>query len=126
MKSALSHIQLELAPEPEHPFGDRDYAYHLYLPLAPDGRVDAETLQKAQPKCRVRRLRPGQEEARGRIELGPAGQLILEYEGDAQVREIGFRWARSRFAVGQAVPIAEENGTAHLFHVIAVRREQMV
>ena len=43
---SISHVELELAREPAHPFGDREHVYDLYLPIRADGRIDGTLVKK--------------------------------------------------------------------------------
>ena len=51
--TTISHITLELARETEHPHGSNQHVYHLYLPLLPDGSIDAARWRKTRALCRV-------------------------------------------------------------------------
>lgn len=117
---AISHIVLELAREPGHPEGDPSHAYHLYLPLLADGRIDAEGWRRSRPLCRVRRERPGEEEVSGQIRHGPGGRWIFDYPGD-QSDEVGFRLADEHFAIGEYVSIHEDDDRLHTFRVTSIR-----
>jgi hypothetical protein len=117
---AISHILLELAREPGHPYGDRGHAYHLYLPLQANGRIDPEAWRRSRPLCRVRRLRPGEPEASGRILHGPGGHWIFDYPGDA-IDESGFRLEDERFTVGEYISIREDDDKLHTFQVISIK-----
>lgn len=118
----IYHIVLELAREPGHPFGDRDHAYHLYLPLKPGGEIDAEGWRRTRAACRVRRLRPNQPEITGRILHGPGGHWIFDYPpGSSADDENGFRLEREHFVPGEYVSVREDDGSMHTFRVISVK-----
>ncbi len=120
--TTISHIELELAREPGHPLGDRDHAYHLYLPLHADGSIDAKAWHQNQAACRVRRMRPNEPEARGRIVHGPGGRWIFDYTDQTdRDDEVGFRFETERFVPGEYLSIREDDGKTHVFQVIAVR-----
>lgn len=119
---AISHIRLELAREPGHPLGDRDHIYHLYLPLTADGHIDAEAWRHNRPLSRVRRLRPGESEARGQIVHGPGGRWIFDYTDETdRDNESGFRLGEERFVLGEYVSIREDDGKMHTFQVVSVQ-----
>lgn len=122
MPADISHIELTLAREPGHPEGDRNHAYHLYLPLTADGHIDAEAFRRNRAACHVRRIRPNEPEARGRIVHGPGGRWIFDYS-DATDRddEVGFRLNAERFTPGEYVSIREDDGRTHTFRVASVR-----
>ena len=124
MTTAISHILLELAREPGHPLGDRNHGYHLYLPLTEDGHIDAEAYRHAHALCRVRRFRPDEAEARGKVVHGPGGRWSFDYN-DATNRddEAGFRLGDERFTCGEYVSIREDDGRMHTFQVMWVRPE---
>jgi hypothetical protein len=118
----LSHIELELAREPGHPHGDRNHGYHLYLPLTEDGRIDGRAWHDNPAACRVRRMRPNEDDARGRIIHGPGGRWIFDYlEEIDRDNETGFRFGEERFVPGEYVSIREDDGKTHVFQVRAVR-----
>lgn len=119
--TAISHITLELAREPGHPDGDRHHVYHLYLPLKADGHIDGAAFPSLKALCHVRRQRPGQAEAHGRIVHGPGGRWMLDYD-DASSRddEVGFHFRDEAFVVGEYVSILEDDGKQHPFRVTAV------
>ncbi len=95
---------------------------NLYLPLQADGRIDAVAWRKHQDSCRVRRLRPNEQEARGRIVHGPGGRWIFDYTAEAdRDDEVGFRLAEERFVRGEYLSIREDDGKTHVFQVVAVR-----
>lgn len=122
MTKPISHITLELAREPGHPQGDREHAYHLYVPLDGDGRIDPAAWRKERELCRVRRFRPGEPEARGQIVHGPGGRWIFDYADDTtQDDEAGFRFGDERFVPGEYVSIREDDGVMHTFQVISVK-----
>jgi hypothetical protein len=114
------HIQLELGPEPQHPFGERGRLYDLYLPLRPDGSVDAEALHDNHGCCRGRRLRNGHQPVRGRIELADSGALLLKYDGVPLSPSV-VALDDAPVAVGRCIPVAEADGQAHPYQVISVR-----
>jgi hypothetical protein len=118
---AISHIVLELAREPGHPQGDARHAYHLYLPLTADGRIDADAHRAASALCHVRRQRPGEPEARGRIRHGPGGRWFFDYDAASdRDDEAGFRFGDERFVIGEYVSIREDDGREHTFRVRSV------
>lgn len=117
----VCHILLELGREPgTHPFGDPNHVYHLYLPLLPDGTIDAEGWRSSRALCRVRRQRPGEAEASGMIIHGPGGRWFFDYPGMA-TDESGFRLDKERFVVGEYVSIREDDDRFHTFQVVSVK-----
>jgi hypothetical protein len=122
--ATISHIVLELAREPGHPFGDRAHGYHLYLPLTAEGRIDAEAWHQNQAECRVRKFLPNAEVRHGRIVHGPGGRWSFDYDEESgRDDEHGFRLRDERFVPGEYVSIRENDGAMHTFQVVSVRPE---
>lgn len=121
MSRPVSHIVLELAREPGHPAGDARHAYHLDVPLDTDGRIDAAGWRQQRDLYQVRRLRPGEAEARGAILHGPGGRWTFDYTDESsRDDETGFRFGDERFVVGEYVSIREDDGKMHTFRVVSV------
>jgi hypothetical protein len=122
--TAISHIILELAREREHPQGDRNHGYHLYLPLTADGQIDAKSWRAHQSSCLVRKFTPGAEERRGRIVHRQGGRWTFDYTDESsRDDEHGFRLKDERFVPGEYVSIRENDGKMRTFQVILVRPE---
>ena len=122
--TTISHIVLELAREQGHPLGDRSHGSHLYLPLNGDGRIDKDAFPAVKHYTRVRRFRPGEDEAHGRIEHGPGGHYQFIYgQGGDRVEEAGYRLETERFVPGEYVSVREDDGVLHTFQVISVKRD---
>ena len=118
----ISHVELELAREPAHPFGDRGHAYDLYLPLLDDGRIDAVRAKCCDGHCRFRCRRPGQCEVRGALRLEAADKLTLEAAG-AGTGELRLPSIDGSFRPGELLSIADANGKTHLFQILSIRQE---
>jgi hypothetical protein len=124
MSFGISHVQLELAREPGHPFGDPGHIYHLYVPLTNEGHIDVDEFRKHHHICRVRRHRPGEPEAHGRIVHGPGGRWMFDYDDNTdRDNELAFRHQDERLVPGEYVSIREDDGRLHTFQVVAVRAE---
>ena len=122
--TAISHIVLELAREKGHPLGDRNHGYHLYLPLDDAGRIDKGAFPNVRQYCRVRRFRPNEDEAHGRIVHGPGGHWRFEYDmGDRTIAESGHKLEDECFVPGEYVSVRESDGAVHTFQVISVKRD---
>jgi hypothetical protein len=123
-KAKLYRIELELAREPGHPEGDRNHSYRLFLPLTADGHIDAAGFRDMPDWCRVVRIRPGEDEARGRIQRGPGGRWLFDYsDASTQDDEVGFRLSEERFVPGEYVSIREDDGKTHVFRIVSVRED---
>ncbi|HVX80676.1 MAG TPA: hypothetical protein VHB23_04800 [Devosiaceae bacterium] len=121
MPTDLSHIELELAPCTEHPFGNRNFTYHLYLPLGPGNRLNLTALQDGESGF-VRCCRP-HEELRGEAWLEGDGRLAFHFPTRPSNRPLGFASAPDRFIVGRTVGIDEDDGEHRAFQIIAIRRQ---
>ena len=123
MTAVISHIKLDLAREPGHPQGDPSHSYHLYLPLTDDGHIDAGAWRANQAVCHVKRTRPNEEDARGRILHGPGGRWIFDYDGNsARDDEVGFKLGAERFVPGEYISIREDDGKTHTFRVVSIQQ----
>lgn len=118
----ISHVELELAREPAHPFGDRDHAYDLYLPLQGDGRIDEARAQCCDGHCRFRFRRRGQSAVRGAIRLAEADRLELDFRGIGS-GEVLLSSAGGPFHAGQLLAIADVKGKTQLFQILSIRHE---
>jgi hypothetical protein len=115
-------VRLHLAREPEHPEGDTKHGYDFLMPLKDDGRIDPQTFQAHAETCRVRRFRPGEADAIGRLEYEPGGVWAIRYGGDSANSEVGFRFRDERFVPGEYVSIQGNDDRTHTFKVWEVRR----
>jgi hypothetical protein len=123
---SITHVELELAREPEHPFGNRECMYDLYLPIRDDGRIDRNRANHCREDCRFRCRRPDGCKVHGAISLVDSGRLELAY-GDALPNgEIRLPEPDGPLHPGQLLPIVDGNGEAHLFQVLSVRQEWSV
>jgi hypothetical protein len=119
--STLSHIRLELAREKGHPEGDAGHGYHLYVPLAADGRIDVAAFAESKILCHAVRFRPGEPDARAQLRHGRGNHWYLDYrEVPGEDDEEGFRFGDEQFVVGEYVSIREDDGLQHTFRVVAV------
>lgn len=118
----IAHVELELAREPAHPFGDREHAYDLYLPLCADGRIDGERA-RCNGHCRFLCRRPGGGSDFGVIRLSGTDRLRLEYGNSSDTGEVGLPEMDGPFHPGQLLPITDLSGEVHLFQVLFIRQE---
>lgn len=115
------HIRLELAREPDQPVGDTKHGYDILMPLTGDGHIDGDLARAHKVKCRVRRFRPGEEDAIGVLVHGPGGRWFIDYNADNNDdNEPGFRFEEERFTIGEYVSIREDDGVMHTFQVMRV------
>lgn len=117
------HIRLELAREPGHPVGDRAHGYDILLPLDEKTHIDAATFKAHSGACRVRRFRPGENDAIGLLAHGPGGRWYFDYDEDRDTdNEPGFRFDEEVFVVGEYISVREDDGDMHTFQIISVDR----
>jgi len=115
------HVRLQLARETGHPGGDLDHGYDLVLPLGDDGHIDVEAFRSNKEICRVRRFRPGEDDAIGRLAHGPGGRWVFDYGRSAEAGdESGHRLGSERFVQGEYVSVREDDGDMHTFVVTQV------
>lgn len=115
------HIRLELAREPGQPGGDAGHGYDILAPLTGDGHIDDDLARAHKARCRVRRFRPGEEDAIGILAHGPGGRWFIDYDSDSNNDdEAGFRFEEEHFVLGEYVSIREDDGEMHTFRVVQV------
>jgi hypothetical protein len=124
MQMAITHVELELAREPAHPYGNREYTYDLYLPIRTDGRIDGDRAGCCDGHCRFRCRKPGGCKAHGTIRLSGGDRLELDYGGTRGSGKVSLPGRDIPLRPGQLLPIADDNGEAHLFQVLSLRQEQ--
>ncbi len=118
----LSRIVMRLARNPGTEFagGDDHRGYTLTAPLTGDGHLDENAFAKARAHCTVRRFAPDEEAADGR--LNRRGQRwFFDYdEEDNTDDEPVHRLGAHRFAVGEYVPVTDEDGRPLTYKVVEV------
>lgn len=119
---SFRRIHLELAREPGHPGGDGTHGYDILAPLTQDGHLDAAAWKASKALARIKRFRPGEDDAMGHLLHGPGGRWFLSYDdehdGDP---ERGYRFEDEQFIVGEYVSIRDDDGEEHTFRVVDVR-----
>jgi hypothetical protein len=122
-KMSITHVELELAREPAHPYGNRDYTYDLYLPIRTDGRLDGDRARCCDGHCRFRCQKPDGCKAHGTIRLSGGDRLELDYGNTGGGGEVSLPGKDVPLRPGQLLPIADDDGEAHLFQVLSMRQE---
>ncbi len=118
---AFRHIRLLLAREKDHPIGDDDHGYDIIAPLDSAGRIDIESFKAHHELCRVRRFRPDEDDAVGKLVHGPGGRWSFDYDPtDITDDEAAFRFGDETFVLGEYVSIREDDGEMHTFVVAQV------
>jgi hypothetical protein len=118
---AFRRIRLELARERGHPSGDALTGYTLVAPIDEDGRLDAELAREFREACQVVRFRRAAESDAGVLRRRPGGSWAIHYDfsGGVEDDDPGYRLGEHRFAVGEYVTIAEDDGP-HTYRVVSV------
>jgi hypothetical protein len=115
--SMIRKVRLEVARCHEFPEGSSAHGYELYLPLAPDGRLDRDLWLKHRQESSFRRFW-GDEEETGHLKHGRHG-WSLAFPDEATSEAI-FRGDEHRFAPGEYLSIEERDGVTRTFRVVAV------
>ncbi|WP_304170250.1 hypothetical protein [Phenylobacterium aquaticum] len=120
---SLSRIVMRLARNPGTEFagGDDHRGYTLTAPLTADGHIDEAAYSKAKADCLVRRFQPDEDAVDGR--LARRGQnWFFDYQaGDTADDEPVHKLGQHRFAVGEYVTVADEDGRPLTYKVVEVQ-----
>jgi len=114
------HVRLELAREDGHPTGDPTQGYDIVAPLDDEGRLNAAALMEEPQRGHVRRFADGQTVGTGRLQRGPGGRWLLDFEGDDAADARGFRFTEERFVPGEYVSLTLPSGEQHTYAVARV------
>jgi hypothetical protein len=121
---SFKHIRLELARSKEFPGGAANHGYDFIAPLDDAGHIDPGLWHKYRQQCRVHRFW-GDEEESGYLVHKPGGPehalWAFEYdEGSNYDAEIGYRFGKHSFGLGEYVSIRDPAGDMHTFRVVSV------
>lgn len=118
----LSRIVMRLARNPGTEFADGDdhRGYTLTAPLTADGHIDEASYQKTKADCTVRRFAPDEEAVMGRLARRRANWYFDYDDEDTADDEAVHRLGEHRFAVGEYVSIADEDGRLLAYKVTEV------
>lgn len=121
LPNGFRRFRLELAREPNFPAGNPRDGYEFAGPLAPDGRIDAETWRKHRHHSHVRRFRDDSEQRLGLVARKPGGPWFFDYEprNDAD-DEVGFRFGEEVFVPGEYVSVRNDDDEVHVYRVVTV------
>ena len=120
---SLSRIVMRLARNPGTEFagGDDHRGYSLTAPLTSDGHIDEAAYAKAKAQCTVRRFTPDEDATDGRLAKRGA-RWFFDYEADETADdEPVHRLGDHRFAVGEYVTVADEDGRPLTYKVVEVQ-----
>lgn len=113
-------IRLELAREPEHPEGSRNYGYLFCVPLDGDGKIDTSCWKEFRDFYRVLKFLPSQMNEIGHLVHQPGGLWTLHYDiAGNDEDEVGFHFADEHFVPGEYISIREGKKT-HVYKVSTV------
>jgi hypothetical protein len=114
-------IQLQLAREADHPEGESGIGYTVLAPLDEDGRLDIDLARRFREHCKVVRFHTDEASKTGYLRRRPGGSWAFHYRlEDGEDDDPGFKLGEHRFAPGEYITIAEDEGE-HTYRVIWVR-----
>jgi hypothetical protein len=122
----LSLIVMRLARNPGTEFseGDDHRGYALTAPLTGDGKLDLAAWKDDPEATHVRRFAPDEDAVVGRL-ARRQDQWVFDYSEDAEAdidldAEAVYRLGDHRFAVGEYVTVADEDGRPLTYKVTEV------
>lgn len=119
----LSRIVMRLARNPGTEFADGDdhRGYTLTAPLTDDGMLDLEAFQKSKSDCTVRRFAPDEDAVMGLL-ARRRDAWYFDYDSSIDSDdEAVHRLGQHRFAVGEYVSVADEDGRMLAYKVTDVQ-----
>jgi len=120
---SLSRIVMRLARNPGTEFagGDDHRGYTLTAPLTADGHLDDAAYTKHRAECTVRRFTPAEDPTLGR--LARRGKVwFFDYDASGSAHdEPVHRLGEHRFAVGEYVSVADEQGRPLTYKIVEVQ-----
>lgn len=119
----LSRIVMRLARNPGTEFADGDdhRGYTLTAPLTEDGMLNLDAFQKAKADCTVRRFAPDEDVSMGRL-ARRRDNWYFDYDDTIESDdEAVHRLGQHRFAVGEYVSVADEDGRMLAYKVTDVQ-----
>ncbi len=119
---SLSRIVIRMARNPGTEFaeGDDHRGYALVAPLTGDGKIDEATFRKAAHDCTVRRFAPDEDAQEGKL-TRRGDNWFFDYDGLQPVGdEPLYKLGQHRFAVGEYVTVADEDGRPLTYKVTEV------
>lgn len=119
---SLSRIVMRLARNPGTEFADGDdhRGYSLVAPLNDDGHIDEEAYKASRSGCTVRRFAPDEDAQEGRL-ARKGSNWFFDYADGEEDDEAVHRLGEHRFAVGEYVSIADEDGRLLAYKVTDIQ-----
>ena len=113
--SRFRRIRLELARERDHPLGSGAFGYELVAPLTADFHIDVDGWRRDRTRCRVVRVRPGEDHVIGHLIRRPGGSWAFRYDGEDD--EVGLHFNDEKFVAGEYVSMRIDD-EEHTFRVV--------
>lgn len=119
----LSRIVMRLARNPGTEFADGDdhRGYTLVAPLTADGLIDGEAFKAQRKSCTVRRFQPDDDAQEGVLNRRGDSWFFDYDDEDAADDQSVHRLGQHRFAVGEYVSVADEDGRLLAYKVTDVQ-----
>jgi len=119
---ALSRIIMRLARNPGTEFGDGDdrRGYTLVAPIDADGHLDEAAFRQDREACTVRRFAPDEDAQEGRLSRR-GDNWFFDYAAGTDDDEAVYRLGEHRFAVGEYVSIADDEGRLLAYKVTEIQ-----
>lgn len=119
----LSRIVMRMARNPGTEFagGDDHRGYTLTAPLTADGHIDEAEYAKSRARCQVRRFAPDEDPSEGRLSRRRDNWYFDYDDDDTADDEAIHRLGQHRFAVGEYVAVADEDGRLLTYKVVEVQ-----
>ena len=119
---SLSRIVMRLARNPGTEFADGDdhRGYALVAPLNGDGLIDETAYKASKGDCTVRRFAPDEDPQEGRLARKGAN-WFFDYADGQEDDEAVHRLGEHKFAVGEYVSIADEDGRLLAYKVTDIQ-----
>ena len=119
---SLSRIVMRLARNPGTEFADGDdhRGYALVAPLNGDGLIDETAYKASKGGCTVRRFAPDEDPQEGRL-ARKGTNWFFDYADGQEDDEAVHRLGEHKFAVGEYVSIADEDGRLLAYKVTDIQ-----
>lgn len=119
----LSRIVMRLARNPGTEFADGDdhRGYTLIAPLTEDGHLDEVAFRAARDRCTVRRFAPDEDAQEGRLSRRGETWFFDYGQASSAAEEAVYRLGQHRFALGDYVAVADEDGRPLTYKVTEVQ-----
>jgi hypothetical protein len=117
---SLKLVRLELARTKDHPEGQPGHGYEIRMPLARDGRIDANKFKGNEQLCTVRHFRADGEDERGQLVRTRGNAWAISYKAGQEDDEAIVKLGAHVFRPGEYVAIVEHDRGEQVFRVASV------